>query len=45
NVGTLGSGVLNLGSGISGFYNTSVLPFGTPAAVSGIGNLGQQLSG
>ncbi|MBC9077819.1 pentapeptide repeat-containing protein, partial [Mycobacterium canettii] len=45
NVGALSSGVLNLGSGMSGIYNTSVLGVGAPAFVSGIGNLGQQLSG
>ncbi|WP_219927076.1 pentapeptide repeat-containing protein, partial [Siccibacter turicensis] len=37
--------MLNVGSGISGWYNTSTLGAGTPAVVSGIGNLGQQLSG
>ncbi|MBL7660847.1 hypothetical protein INQ28_31655, partial [Escherichia coli] len=44
NVGTLGSGVLNVGSGVSGIYNTSVLPLGTPAVLSGLGNVGHQLS-
>ncbi|WP_265349288.1 pentapeptide repeat-containing protein, partial [Mycobacterium tuberculosis] len=45
NVGTLHSGVLNLGSGLSGIYNTSTLPLGTPALVSGLGNVGDHLSG
>ncbi|WP_257695901.1 hypothetical protein, partial [Mycobacterium tuberculosis] len=38
-------GVLNVGSGVSGIYNTSVLPLGTPAVLSGLGNVGHQLSG
>ncbi|AJP81612.1 hypothetical protein K651_19600, partial [Mycobacterium tuberculosis] len=45
NFGSLGSGVLNFGSGVSGLYNTGGLPPGTPAVVSGIGNVGEQLSG
>lgn len=45
NVGTLNSGVLNVGSGISGLYNTAIVGLGTPALVSGAGNVGQQLSG
>ncbi|MCU0222429.1 hypothetical protein N8H12_20810, partial [Mycobacterium tuberculosis] len=45
NFGSLDSGVLNFGSGVSGLYNTGGLPPGTPAVVSGIGNVGEQLSG
>ncbi len=45
NVGTLNSGVLNVGSGISGLYNTAIVGLGTPALVSGAGNVGQQLWG
>ncbi|MEQ0548735.1 hypothetical protein ABLO18_16090 [Mycobacterium tuberculosis] len=37
--------VLNFGSGVSGLYNTGGLPPGTPAVVSGIGNVTEQLSG
>ncbi|MDV6372982.1 hypothetical protein QQ510_14915, partial [Enterococcus faecium] len=33
------------GSGISGLYNTAIVGLGTPALVSGAGNVGQQLSG
>ncbi|REM12875.1 PPE family protein, partial [Mycobacterium tuberculosis] len=43
--GTLHSGVLNFGSGMSGLFNTSVLGLGAPALVSGLGSVGQQLSG
>ncbi|WP_435673650.1 hypothetical protein, partial [Mycobacterium tuberculosis] len=32
-------------SGLSGIYNTSTLPLGTPALVSGLGNVGDHLSG
>ncbi len=39
NFGSLDSGVLNFGSGVSGLYNTGGLPPGTPAVVSGIGNV------
>ncbi len=45
NAGTLHSGVLNFGSGMSGLFNTSVLGLGAPALVSGLGSVGQQLSG
>ncbi len=45
NAGSLSSGVLNLGSGMSGIYNTSTLGVGVSAVVSGLGNLGHQLSG
>ncbi|RZH80156.1 hypothetical protein EIG92_16605, partial [Staphylococcus aureus] len=41
----VGAGVVNVGSGVSGIYNTSVLPLGTPAVLSGLGNVGHQLSG
>ncbi|ETZ96588.1 pentapeptide repeats family protein [Mycobacterium kansasii 732] len=39
NVGVLGSGVLNLGDGVSGWFNT------IPSMGSGVGNVGEQLAG
>ncbi|MGV0623880.1 hypothetical protein ABVK32_28725, partial [Mycobacterium kansasii] len=39
NVGVLGSGVLNLGDGVSGWFNT------VPSMGSGVGNVGEQLAG
>ncbi|VBA38171.1 PPE family protein PPE34 [Mycobacterium innocens] len=45
NFGTLESGWANLGNSLSGFYNTSVLDLMTQAFLSGVGNIGSQLSG
>ncbi|ETZ96321.1 hypothetical protein I547_7769 [Mycobacterium kansasii 824] len=39
NVGVLGFGVLNLGDGVSGWFNT------IPSMGSGVGNVGEQLAG
>ncbi|EPQ73733.1 PPE family protein [Mycobacterium marinum MB2] len=45
NYGGLSSGFYNLGSGVSGIANTGVLPFSVTSLVSGISNIGNNLSG
>jgi hypothetical protein len=45
NLGSLLSGFDNSGNSISGIFNTSTLDFATAALASGIGNVGEKLSG
>ncbi|VBA60866.1 PPE family protein PPE34 [Mycobacterium attenuatum] len=45
NFGTLESGWANLGNSLSGVYNTSVLDLMSQAFLSGVGNIGSQISG
>ncbi len=41
----LSSGFYNLGIGVSGIANTGVLPFSVASLVSGVSNIGNNLSG
>ncbi|WP_163662647.1 hypothetical protein [Mycobacterium shinjukuense] len=45
NVGTMESGVLNMGNTVSGLFNTSTANMATQAFVSGVGNKGQEIAG